>query len=141
MDIIMPVAFYMERKTKKDKRCPISMNYYRNAHFLESNKVKQMYKEEVASQIGLGRELITPIQLNIYYVNGQKRLSDIDGMCSIHAKFFLDALVELGYLPDDNFLYVSSVKFLYAGYDKGNPRVVIRIDENTPQSYPVDLFV
>lgn len=58
-----------------------------------------------------------------------KHLSDLDNVCSVHAKFFQDALVELKKIPDDNYNYIVSTKFLFGSIDPENPRVEIDIEE------------
>lgn len=60
---------------------------------------------------------------------GTKRLCDVANVCSVVDKFFLDALVESGKLPDDNYQYVPKVTYEFGGYDKGNPRIEIIIEE------------
>jgi hypothetical protein len=44
-------------------------------------------------------------------------------------KFFADALVELGKLPDDNYLHVPEINFRMGAIDSSNPRVEIFIKE------------
>jgi len=55
-------------------------------------------------------------------------MCDISNVLSIHDKFFCDALVELGKLPDDNYKYIPEVKYVFREVDKLNPRVDIYID-------------
>lgn len=50
MKITMPLAIYQERKTKKDKRIGLSVNTYRNAHYIVNNNAKKKYKELVKEQ-------------------------------------------------------------------------------------------
>lgn len=58
-----------------------------------------------------------------------RRKFDIDNVSSIHAKFALDALTELGKLKDDNYLYIPETHTYFEGIDKDNPRVEIIIKE------------
>jgi hypothetical protein len=48
---IMPLAIYLPRKTKKDRRVAISLNVYRNLHHQINNQVKKEYKKIVQQQI------------------------------------------------------------------------------------------
>jgi len=56
-----------------------------------------------------------------------RRLCDVSNVCSIHDKFFCDALVELGKLSDDNYKYLPEVVYRFGSVDKDNPRVDILI--------------
>ncbi|WP_211232719.1 hypothetical protein [Marinobacterium litorale] len=58
---------------------------------------------------------------------GTRQLTDVANVCSIHEKFFADALVELGKLPDDNYLYLPESGARFGAVDPENPRVEITI--------------
>lgn len=105
----------------------LNLNQYRNAHFYKLNNAKVEYKAVMRSQIELLPEL--PI-IRLTYVVYPKtsREFDISNVCSIVDKFFSDALVELGKLPDDNFKYLPEVVYKFGEKDKDNPRVEIIIE-------------
>lgn len=112
----------------KTKALALNMNVYRNAHFQSLNKAKVNFKEHMRSQI----EPI-PFMQNIavkyvLYV-GSKRLLDVTNVCCVVDKFFMDALVEMGKLPDDNYQHLKHINYEFGGYDKGNSRVEIIIEE------------
>lgn len=113
----MPLAIYLPRKTKKDKRVSLSLNTYRNLHYLVSNKVKKIYKEEVEKQVA-GFALVYPIRLECVYYANDNRDTDLDNWCVIQTKFFCDALVELWYIPDDNTKYIPDIHYRFWGIDK-----------------------
>ena len=56
-----------------------------------------------------------------------KRSFDLGNVCCVHEKFFEDALVELGKLPDDNRNHRPFVVYRYGGIDANNPRVEIEV--------------
>lgn len=58
---------------------------------------------------------------------GTKMLTDVANVCAVHDKFFSDALVEFGKLPDDNYLYLPETGYRFGEIDKENPRVEISI--------------
>ena len=58
-----------------------------------------------------------------------RRLCDVNNVCSAVDKWFSDALVELGKLPDDNYLHLPRVISEFGGVDKLRPRVEITIKE------------
>lgn len=112
----------------KNKDFTLNLNVYRNAHYQVTNKAKIAYKESIMSQI---RDLpkFDKISLRLTLFPKTNRKTDIDNICAIHSKFFLDALVELGKLPDDNYDYVDEITFMFGGVDKEQPRVAIQIKE------------
>jgi Holliday junction resolvase RusA-like endonuclease len=54
---------------------------------------------------------------------------DRANVLSVHEKFFCDALVESGCLPDDNDLYIKKTTYVSKGVEPGNGRVEIEITE------------
>lgn len=112
----------------KNKSLALNLNVYRNAHFQSLNKAKVNFKAHMAEQI----EPITPMnKVHVKYILfvGSKRLLDIANVCTVVDKFFMDALVEMGKLPDDNYEHLTNITFEYGGYDKANPRVEIILEE------------
>ena len=118
---------YVEKNLKGDKWY-LNLNKYRNTHFQTSNNVKKKYKEHMAAQI---KELpiLHKISVSFHIYAPNKRLFDIGNIASIHEKFFLDSLVELGRLKDDTYEYVPETHTYFKGIDKTNPRVEIIIKE------------
>ena len=70
-----------------------------------------------------------PIQITYTVFKGDRRSCDIGNICSIHQKFFEDALVELGKLPDDNHNVIAKTIYQWGGIDKLSPAVDIMIEE------------
>lgn len=112
----------------KNKTLALNLNVYRNAHFQSLNKAKVNFKEHMAQQIEPLPEM-KGVSIRYRLFVGSKRLCDIANVCCIVDKFFMDALVEMGKLPDDNYEYLKYISFEYGGYDKGNPRVEIIVEE------------
>ena len=90
------------------KEYKLNLNVYRNLHFQILNKMKVQFKKNL---FGLYSELFTlqagrvEIEYNIQPYN--KTLFDTMNVACIVDKFFLDALVEAGTIPEDNYNYVS----------------------------------
>lgn len=125
--IVMPLAFYKQRKTKKHKRIALSMNWYRNAQYFESNRAKKKYKQEVLPMVGW--ILITvPIYIKYTLYSWNNRLLDLDNWCIVHSKFFADALVDHWVLPDDNTNRIRQHVYTYWWVDKWNGRVEIEFN-------------
>lgn len=125
-EIKVTAPLYFTLGVKKPKRHYINLNGYRNWHFLVSNKLKAMYKDAVKSQLE-GIKLNTPIILSFHLVKPTLRKTDRSNPLSIHEKFFCDALVELGCIPDDNDDYIEKTDGYTSSYEKGNGRVEITI--------------
>jgi Holliday junction resolvase RusA-like endonuclease len=128
MIVISPLAVYLPRKTKEDKRVSINLNYYRNWKSYFSNDVKTQYKEAIKDQIE-GLKLKTPIALSFKFFKPQNSRTDRANVCSITEKFFCDVLVECGCIPDDSDDFIEYSLYTSGGIDRDNPRVEISIME------------
>lgn len=82
----------------------------------------------MAAQI-LALPVLSRITITYTVFPKTKRLCDVSNVCTVHDKFFCDALVELGRLPDDNYTFIPGIKYLFGEVDKVNPRVEIMIKE------------
>ena len=110
----------------RTKEMILNLNQYRNAHYFKLNNSKTSYKAVMKTQI---EQLPVFNKVSITYTVffGSKRKTDISNVCSIVDKYFCDALVELGKLPDDNYDYIKEVIYKFGGIDKTNPRVEITL--------------
>ena len=115
-------------KKTKAKLFSLNLNAYRNEHHMNLNKAKVTFKQEMEEQI---RTLpkFNKVRLTYVMYPATKHLTDVGNVCSIVDKFFADALVELGKIPDDNYLYVPELAFRFGSIDREKPRVEIFIEE------------
>ncbi len=113
----------------KNKSLALNLNIYRNAHYQSLNKAKVMFKELLREQIEPMNSMTSITARYVLFV-GSRRLTDVANVCTVVDKFFMDALVEFGKLPDDNYQHLPKVIYEFGGYDKENPRVEIYIEEN-----------
>lgn len=106
----------------------LNLNNYRNTHYQTLNKTKINYKEYIREQV---ESLPVFKQVKVTYTLYPKtqRKCDVSNVCSIHSKYFLDALVEYGRLPDDTYEFVPEETYRFGSVDKNNPRVEIEICE------------
>lgn len=128
--VTAPLRVRVNKKPGAKGEFLINLNNYRNAHFYILNKAKQVFKELMAPQIK-ALPAFTKIHLEMVLYPGSSHLCDVSNICSIVEKFFADALVELGKLPDDNYLYNIGSSSLFGAIDKANPRVEIFIYEES----------
>ena len=110
----------------KKKKLTLNLNIYRNTHYLILNNAKIAFKEKMAKQI---KPLPVYEKVGLIYTCFPKtRMKfDVANVCSIQDKFFSDALVEFGKLPDDNMKHLPQVGFQFGSVDKTNPRVEVEI--------------
>ena len=124
--IKVPTVIYLPKKTKPDKRYPLNLNHFRNAHYTENNNAKKQYKAMIVPDllpISNGK-----IKIRYGLVLAQQR-GDVANVCAIVDKFFCDALVELGYIADDDYKTVVAVEYYFMGIDKSNPHCLVTIEE------------
>lgn len=126
--IVSPLYLTLQRKKVADKRISLNLNVYRNMFHQISNEAKHKYKEEMTAQIQEMRDLVWPIKIKYRYFLKVK--SDVANIHAVVDKFFCDAIVEFGKIPDDNVDYVVGGSYVFAGYDRKNPRCEITIIEN-----------
>lgn len=113
-------------KVSKNKYFSLNLNIYRNAHFHVLNNAKIAFSKVVEPQLELVPPLNHATLKYVIYVP-TKRRTDISNVCSIVDKFFSDAMVDVGVLPDDSYDYLTKVVYEYGGMDKEYPRVEIFI--------------
>ena len=105
------------------KNIPINLGWYRNAHYQTSNNIKRKFKEHIAPQFD-GLEPITgQVSIHFTYYAARNNSPDLDNFTSVAKKFFQDAMVELGLIPDDNINYIVETSESYGGIDRERPRV------------------
>lgn len=126
--IVSPLYLMLPRKRSSAKRFALNLNQYRNLNFHILNQIKKQYKKEMHSQIVGMRSLCWPVKISYRYFLRQR--CDVGNVHSVVEKFFLDALVELGRIPDDNVQFVIGGNYTFAGFDRKNPRCEIEILEN-----------
>lgn len=126
IEINAPLAVYLPRVTKKDKRIAINLNTYRNLHFLVNNQAKKIYGEMINDQIK-GKVIETPVKIEYRVYKQSKRHLDKMNVVSVTSKYLLDALTEAGVWPDDNDDFVKTEIIYPTEIDKKNPRCEVII--------------
>ena len=126
--MIFTAPLFIKLAKKADgKKYHINLNNYRNWNFIVSNNLKKHYKALLESQLA-GFSVDKYIRINFTMHRGDKRRVDRANVLSIHEKFFCDALVEYGCLPDDNDEYIESSHYYTGAIDKESPRVEVAIE-------------
>lgn len=113
-------------KSGKVKEFSLNLNTYRNAHFRTLNTSKHKYKMEIVKQLQ-DKPRYNRVAIVYKVFKGDARRYDIGNILSIHEKYFEDALVECGKLPDDKADNLPLVIYTNGGIDRDNPRVEIKV--------------
>ena len=95
----------------------------------QRNNVKRIYSETVKPLICALESVSPPISIKYTIYLKTKARADLMNYGAIVDKFFSDAMVECGYLPDDSVKEIVNVSFEFGGYDKANPRADVEIKE------------
>jgi len=93
---------------------------------MKLDKAKKAYKQLIKNQI-LALPKMGKIEISYSYYLRQK--ADLGNVHAILEKFFLDALVELGKIDDDNCEIIAKDCKEFIEYDRNNPRCIIEIKE------------
>lgn len=136
------VEIAFSKKKNKPVEFILNLNTYRNAFFRILNLAKIKYKELMQQQFKeLDKTKSLYRMVTVYTVyKGDKRRCDIGNIASIHQKFFEDAFVEEGYIPDDNYANIPMCIFLWGGIDKDNPRVEVSVYDLKDKKDVKDLY-
>lgn len=121
------LPIFVEIGVRKKKKYYLNLNIYRNQAYHLNNNIKKKMKEivsEVCPKFYFEKFSLTYI---VYFPDN--RLRDVNNVCSVVDKYQLDALTELGYIPDDNYKYLENTCFKFGGIDVDNPRMEVIIDE------------
>mgnify|MGYP003557456731 CR=1 FL=1 len=121
MEIDLPIGIKIGRKNYA-----LNLNIYRNAHYQTLNKMKVEFSKVIEPEL-MKLPSFKSINLTYTLYPKTKRLCDIANVCSIVDKFFCDALVNIGKLPDDNYEYLKNITYTFGSIDKDNPRVTVKI--------------
>lgn len=122
----------LEIKLSAKKKFILNLNNYRNMYFRTLNNSKIAYKkameEQILDQIPVP---LTKIAIQYKVFKGDRRRFDIGNVASVHQKYFEDAIVELGRLPDDRHENLPITFFSFGGAGSERPRVEITIYDLT----------
>lgn len=134
MKLVIPPYVDLPRKKSKPKRVYLSYNVVKNLHYMVYNDVKGRVSDLIRDQLADGtgwQALQPPVKVICTMYNTGEREQDLDNMFPV-IKFAMDAVVNLGYLPDDNIKYVKEVTYRHGGKDKANPRYEVDIEPYLP---------
>ena len=100
------------------KRISLNLNWYRNAHYQTLNKTKRLYEP-------ISGEVFNADKIRVSYtlVWNNNRRTDFMNWIAVADKYFLDWLISMGCIPDDDLKH-------YVGIS-----VSVRVDTSVKESY------
>ena len=101
-----------------NKKLSLNLNWYRNAHYQTLNKTKQSYAPTKLSMFKADK-----IRVSYTLVWNNNRRTDFMNWIAVADKYFLDWLVSMWCIPDDDFKH-------YVGMS-----VSVRVDTSVKESY------
>lgn len=114
----LPLHAPIPTKAEPNAKTPLNKNTERNLDRFNYDKAKKNYKaiveETLNTYTGIYEKPTKPIKLVFKIFKKQNRECDVGNYCIVE-KFTSDALVELGYIPDDNFKHVKNIEFKWGG--------------------------
>lgn len=127
----LPIYLTFKYKTKKDKKVPVNLNWFRHAHHRDYDKAKVMYSDYMKEQIESFDPLPTgsKVKVKYYYYAAMNNGPDLDNFVGAAKKFFQDALIDHGFIENDNVNFICENNEKYMGIDRKNPRIVAVIEE------------
>ena len=124
----LPIYHTFQRKTKKDTKILVGMNWYRNAHFRNSNQIKKFYHELIFLKVLKSQRIKGSYQVE-YLLYPSNANCDLMNVVSVIDKFLNDALQDCGVVVNDNIKFYKSMTAGVKDIDKINPRIEIKITE------------
>ena len=127
--LIVPIEICFGRK-----KYSLSLNNYRNWHFIANNKIKQEFGDLIFYELREVKNLIqksgyTKIKSMEYQlIFKDKRRRDKMNFISIVDKFFLDCLVKQGIIEDDNDDFIGKTIIHKPKTEKGRHECEVLID-------------
>ena len=111
------------KRVEKEQTFLLSLNWYRNAHHFDQNKVKAYMHELLTNQLSkLVKEIPSPyLVCYVYYY--ASAVSDLPNVGPLASKWLNDTLQTLGLIKNDNVKHLTSELYLVGGEDKQNPRI------------------
>ena len=113
----------------KSKKILLNMNSYRNLNFHVSNKIKKAVHKWVVNNISSLPVLKPPLKFEYTIYRKTKRKTDLGNIGAVVDKFIADALVNIGFIEDDNTDIIKKIVFIDGGVLPDNPHCDLVITE------------
>ena len=122
------IPIHIDVGVRKKKKIFLNYNIARNLQFNVLNTIKKKTKAIVKEVCPEFRFELYELEYKLFLPNKLKR--DISNVCCIVDKFVNDALVELDFVPEDNYEYLKKVTYMFGGFDiEGDGYVTVKVIE------------
>jgi len=131
----VPTFVMIPKKTKDDEKVILNFNTYRNMNRFKLGHVKNVFYDQFKPEmdrVSIEYNLTLMSKVNFYkrvfntdfkpefklrytITAANKRKFDIANMCTIIDKFTCDCLVKDGFMPEDNWEYLTEVTYAFGG--------------------------
>ena len=130
MKFNLPIYYTIHKKKKANKTILVGMNWYRNAHYQESNEVKKHYHNliKLKTHNQKPKEIISKYQVSyrLFYKNPA---TDMMNVVACIDKFMNDGLIKAGVVIDDNVGVYRKVTAEVGWQDRDTPRIEVEVKE------------
>ena len=122
-----PIYWTETFKTKPDVVHLVGMNYYRNAHYHNQNKLKRDIEDQLKRNMYPASTIKTTFKVHytLYYKNSS---CDGSNIIALVEKIFLDFAQSANIIPNDCVKYHCGSTWKLGGQDKLNPRCEITLE-------------
>ena len=128
-EFTLPLNVTLERKTVKNKRVSININWFRSAHHRDYEEAKRVYCKLMGDQLNSVDGPNGKIHVHFKYYAARDNKPDLHNFVDAAKKFFFDAMVKHGFIEDDNVHVIVSSSEEYCGIDRKSPRIVAKINK------------
>ena len=108
----------------------MSLGIYRNLHPHLLNKFKQEYGKKLEKIFSKYDPVTKPIIIHILMQFKGKRRRDIDNHATVVLKTLQDALVNVGFIPDDDMKFIKQIT-LSGVTEQDETKIIVKIEETT----------
>lgn len=126
--IRIPVYYTKHFVRKASQTFLLSLNWYRNAHHMEQNKVKQDLEEYIQNQLATVKLIKSPFTVSYYYYYKNKA-SDLPNVGPLASKWLLDTLQKLKIISQDNVQHLVEEHYYAVPCIDNDPRIEAIIEE------------
>lgn len=111
----------------KKRAYTLSMNSYRNDHYLTLAKAKIVFRDLILANVHALPEF-NQITIEYKLYPGSRKRLDVSNVLSIVDKFFCDVLVTEGIIKDDNYQIIPRICYSFGEITPKNPHVIAMIN-------------
>ena len=126
-EFTLPLMVMLPRKRGPDRKFSVNMNTFTGIKPFTYDSAKKAYRDYMEEQLTSVEPANGTISITYDYYARMNNSPDMDNFVSAGMKFFQDAMVNHGFIEDDNVHFIPCYSARYMGIDRKNPRIVAKI--------------